>query len=257
MKTKWLLSAALSAMASTLAPAQALAQTAPERPGTSADVGEIIVTAQKREQKLSDVGMAITAVTGEQLAKRGVTDVVGLTKIEPSLQFARSGYGTPVYTLRGVGYFDQSLSATSAVAIYQDEVAYTYPVMTKGALLDLERVEVLRGPQGTLYGQNATGGAVNFIAARPTSIFAAGFDANYGRFNDVDLSGFVSGPLSPTLNARLALRLQEGGAWQKSNTRQDTLGDKDNKFGRLLLDWRPTDNFTATLNINGWTDNTE
>jgi len=222
-----------------------------------AQLSEIVVTAQKRSQKINDVGMAITAATGRELIEKNVTSVAGLTRIEPSLQFSQSNNGTPVYTIRGVGYFEQSLTATPTVSVYQDEVAYTYPIMTKGALLDVERVEVLKGPQGTLYGQNATGGAINFIAAKPTDHFAAGMDATYARFNAVDLSGFVSGPLTDTLSARLALRLQEGGAWQKSDTRDEMLGNKDNKFGRLLLTWRPNDRFSATLNVNGWADDSD
>jgi iron complex outermembrane recepter protein len=218
---------------------------------------EIVVTAQKREQRLSDVGMAVTAVRGDELVDRGVTSVADLTKLEPSLQYAQGNFGTPTYTIRGVGYFDQSLAASPTVSVYQDEVAYTYPSLTKGALLDVERVEILKGPQGTLYGQNATGGAINFIAAKPTNTFASGMDVSYGRFDDTQISGFVSGPVTSTLNARLAVSLEEGGAWQKSDTRDDTLGDKDVKIARLLLDWHPSDALKMNVNLNGWTDDSE
>jgi iron complex outermembrane recepter protein len=262
MKTKWLAVAVVCTLVSGLAPWGMQAYADPETTGAAptnnvAELSEIIVTAQKREQRLSDVGMAITAVRGDELRERGVTSVADLTQIEPSLQFAQGNTGTPIYTIRGVGYFDQSLAASPTVSVYQDEVAYTYPSLTKGALLDVERVEILKGPQGTLYGQNATGGAINFVAAKPTDTFAAGFDATYGRFNSTLLTGFVSGPLSPTLSARLAASLEEGGAWQKSDTRDDTLGNKDIKILRLLLDWHPSDALKATVNLNGWTDNSE
>jgi iron complex outermembrane receptor protein len=236
-------------------PADANAAAPTETSGTGLE--EIVVTAQKRSENINDVGMSITAVTGEQLVERGVTEVKDLTRIEPSLQFSQTAYGTPIYTIRGIGYYEESLSASSAVAVYQDEVAYPFPVMTKGVLLDLDRVEVLKGPQGTLYGQNATAGAINFIAAKPTSTFTAGFDDTYGRFNDNHLSGFVSGPLTPTLNARLSASIEEGGAWQKSETRNDTLGNKDTQIARLILDWSPTERFHASLNLNGWEDHSE
>lgn len=218
---------------------------------------EIIVTAQKREQRLNDVGMSITAVTGEELTSRGVIEVSQLTKIEPSLQYSPSNNGTPVYTIRGVGYFEQSLSATPAVSLYQDEVPFTYPIMTRGALLDVERVEVLKGPQGTLYGQNATGGLVNFIPASPTDYFEAGGQFTIARFNHTIVNGFISGPLGPTLTGRLSAQIEQGGAWQKSVTRDDELGDKNTKVARLLLDWEPSSSFRARLNLNGWTDNSE
>jgi iron complex outermembrane recepter protein len=156
-----------------------------------------------------------------------------------------------------VGYYEQSLAAAPAVSVYQDEVAYSYPVMTKGALLDIDRVEILKGPQGTHYGQNATGGLINFIAAKPTDSFTAGVTDTYSRFNENKFDGFISGPLAPTLSARLAVSLDEGGAWQKSDTRDDTLGNKDVKIGRLLLDWQPVDNLKVSLNVNGWTDDSQ
>jgi iron complex outermembrane recepter protein len=254
--TKCLWAAALLGMSIRLAVAAT-----PTGDTAAADSGatleEVVVTAQKREQRLSDVGMAITAVRGDELVDRGVTSVADLTKFEPSLQFAQSNLGTPIYTIRGVGYFDQSLAAAPTVSVYQDEVAYTYPSLTKGALLDVERVEILKGPQGTLYGQNATGGAINFIAAKPTSTFASGMDISYGRFNDTQISGFISGPLTSTLNARLAASMEEGGAWQTSDTRDDTLGNKDIKVARLLLDWHPDDALRVNTNFNAWSDDSE
>jgi iron complex outermembrane receptor protein len=251
-KLNWLLaSTVLCTMIVT--PAFAQASNADQ---VSAD-GDIIVTAQKREQRLNDVGMAITAASGDTLVRSGITDVGGLTKLEPSLQFSQSNTGTPVFTIRGVGYFDQSLAASPTVSVYQDEVPYAFSSLTKGALLDVERVEILKGPQGTLYGQNATGGAINFIAAKPTDHFTFGVDGSFARFGQTTLSGFVSGPITSTLRARLAGSIERGGAWQYSNTRDDKLGDRNQKVGRLLLDWQPSDAFTASLNLNGWTDRSE
>jgi outer membrane receptor protein involved in Fe transport len=218
---------------------------------------ELVVTAQKRSEKISEVPMSITAATGDTLRSKAIFDPSGLTEIEPSLQFAPSPYGTPIYTIRGVGYFEQSLAATPAVSIYQNEVPYLYPIMSKGALLDLDHVEILKGPQGILYGQNSTGGAINFDAAQPTRTLAAGVDATWARFNATHLDGYVSGPLTDTLSARLSASLDEGGAWQKSTTRNDTLGNKDLQTGRLILDWEPTDRFSARLNINGFEDHSQ
>jgi iron complex outermembrane receptor protein len=224
---------------------------------TTSELEEIVVTAQKRQQSVDSVGMTINAVTGEQLREQGIKNLADLVKIEPSFTVAQNSVGQPVYSIRGIGYNSTSLGAPPAVSIYVDEVAYPYAAMAKGATLDLERVEVLKGPQGTLFGENATGGAVNYIAAKATDRLEFGVDASYARFNATTLDGFVSGPITDTLKARLAFSVDEGGAWQRSTTRDDTLGDKNNKFARLLLDWAPTDRLKVSLNLNGWTDNSD
>lgn len=237
--------------------AQAQTSTAPATPERAA-IGDIIVTAQKRGENINSVPLAITAATGDQLIQKGVVSVGDLTKIEPSLQLTQSQSGTPVFTLRGVGYFEQSLSATPTVSIYQDEVPFAFPSLSRGVILDPERVEILKGPQGTLYGQNATGGAVNFIAAKPTKTLKVGGDLSYGRFDEVIGSAFISGPVSPTIGMRLSGRVESGGAWQRSVTRPgDKLGDKNSKMVRLITDWSPSDNFKASLNLNAWWDKSE
>jgi outer membrane receptor protein involved in Fe transport len=118
-------------------------------------------------------------------------------------------------------------------------------------------VEVLKGPQGTLFGSNATGGAINFVAAKPTSTLKAGFDLGYGRFNTVEASGFISGPLSDTLSVRLAVKAVRGDEWQQSYTRDDRLGKTNTSAARLIIDWRPTDRLKLQLNVNGWRDKSD
>jgi outer membrane receptor protein involved in Fe transport len=129
--------------------------------------------------------------------------------------------------------------------------------MTEGVVLDLERVEALKGPQGTLFGQNSTGGAINFVAAKPTKDFKTGFDLSYGRFADFEGEGFVSGPLSDTVTARLAVRTEQSGDWQRDYTRQDYLGARHFDTGRLLIDFDPNSSVHLELNINGWKDTSD
>jgi len=252
---------AAPAAAQSLGGASATPANRASTPAAAADaayaIDEIVVTAQKRSQSINTVGMSITAATGETLQAKGVHEVADLTKIDPSFQYSQSSNSTPVFTIRGVGYFEQSLAATPTVSIYQDEVPYPVGAMSRGALLDVERVEVLKGPQGTLFGQNATGGAVNFIAAQPTSETTSGLSASLERFGRVQAEGFVSGALSSTVRARLSASLDQGGAWQKSRTRDDTLGDRDTLVGRLLLEWTPSERLEATLNLNSWRDKSE
>lgn len=215
---------------------------------------EIVVTASKRAENLSDVPMSITAFTGEALNDKGINDVQDLVKVTPGLSYAESGLGTPVYSLRGVGFFETSIGARPTVSVYVDEAPLPFSVMTEGALFDLQRVEILKGPQGTLFGQNSTGGAINYIAAKPSSTFHAGGAVSYDQFNTLDAQGYVTGPLAPNLNARLAVRAVRGGAWQESYTRSAELGDQKFTQGRFLLDYTPTDRLKISLNLNGFID---
>lgn len=224
----------------------------------TAGVGEIIVTAQKREQRVNDVGMSIAAISGDDLAQRGITSPSDLSRAVTGFTATPSEAQTPIYTLRGVGFFDHTLSSSPAVSVYVDEAALPYPVMGAGATLDVSRVEVLKGPQGTLFGQNSTGGAINFVAAKPTDRFEMGVDVTHeARFGETDASAFVSGPVTGNLNARLALRAVQGGSWQRSTTRDDRLGDDRKQFGRLLLDWQPTARLSVSLNLNGFIDRSD
>ncbi|BAV66901.1 TonB-dependent receptor plug domain-containing protein [Sphingobium cloacae] len=137
-------------------------------------IDEIIVTANKREQNLSKVGAAVAAFSGGDLAAARVTSVADLPNVTPGLAYTVTANATPVYTLRGVGFYEASLAAYPSVSLYMDQAPLPLPIMASLSLFDLERVEVLKGPQGTLFGNNATAGAINFIAAKPTDQFAAG-----------------------------------------------------------------------------------
>jgi outer membrane receptor protein involved in Fe transport len=221
---------------------------------SQADDNVIIVTANKRAQNINDVGLSITAETGETLLTRGINSPTDLGKIVPGLTVQPSPFNTPVYTLRGVGFYETSLSAAPTVAVYTDEVALPFSATTRGVAFDIERVEVLKGPQGTLFGQNTTGGAINYIANKPTDVFAAGLDLSYGRFNTVDATAFISGPLGDSLKARLAVRGVHGDEWQYSYTRNDKLGRVRQLQGRFQLEFEPTDTIKLLFNANGWID---
>ncbi|MGE4409046.1 MAG: TonB-dependent receptor [Sphingobium sp.] len=219
---------------------------------------EIIVTAQKRSERLSDVPLSVTAASGAQLARQNITSAADLERIVPGFSYQQSSYGPPVFSIRGIGVYDTFVGMSPTVTVYVDQVPLPYLAMAAGASVDLERVEVLKGPQGTLFGQNATGGAINYIAAKPTREMEAGLDLTYGRFNQFDGQVFVSGPLSDTVRARLVVRHEGRGGWQRSLSRPgDKLGDRDFTTARLLLDWEPNDRVTFSFNANGWLDKSE
>jgi iron complex outermembrane recepter protein len=231
------------------------AQPPPSSEASGTTVGAIVVTANKREQNINEVPMSITAASGDQLTRLGVTNTQDLTKIVPGFNYTPTYYGTPVYSIRGVGFVDTSLAASPTVSVYTDEVPLPYSILTQGASLDLQRVEVLKGPQGTLFGENATGGAVNYISNKPTDTLQAGTDLSYGRFNTVDAQGFVSGPIAgDVLDFRLAARVIRSDDWQESYTRDATNGAQRFFDTRAMLAFKPTSNFRALLTLNYWQD---
>lgn len=219
---------------------------------------EIIVTAQKRTQSANDVGIAIETISGENLRDRGIIDTAALASAIPGFTFSESGFGTPIYTLRGVGFDDPSVQSTSTVGVYVDEVAIPYPIMTRGVLMDMARVEVLKGPQGTLYGRNSTGGAINYITNKPTDEFEASVSVGYGRFDVTEVSGFVSASLSDTMGVRIAgktTRSSEG--WQESLTTDAELGEQERNALRAILVFNPTESLDITVNASWWNDKSD
>jgi iron complex outermembrane recepter protein len=219
--------------------------------------GEIIVTATKRGESVNDVPMSITAATGADLAAAGINSADDLGKIVPGFTFTQSAYSTPVYSLRGVGFYNYDIASTPTVTVYQDEAPLAFSAMSRGASFDLERVEVLKGPQGLLFGSNSTGGAVNYIAARPTKDFKVGLDVGYGRFNAWELGGFVSGPLGDKVGIRLAARHEGSGEWQRSTTRNDGLGKRDFTQMRLQFDIQASERLTAKLGVSAFWDQSD
>lgn len=258
LSTSAVMALAVPAFAQVASPPPETAEAAaPVNDETARTLGTIVVTAQKREQSLNEVPMSITALSGDQLTARGVSDIESLVKFTPGLSYVESGASVPVYSLRGVGFFDTTLGSRPTVAVYQDEVSLPFSIMAQGAAFDLDRVEVLKGPQGTLFGQNSTGGAINYIAAKPRSDMSGKIAASYSSFNTLDATGHVNAPLSDALNARFSARALVSDGWQESLTRDDTLGAKSFYQGRLQFDWQAAENLSLLINLNGFVDNSE
>lgn len=216
-------------------------------------IEEVVVTAQKKSQSINDVGMAITAFSGDTIKELGVSNTTDMAALTPGLTYTSVFFGPPIYTMRGVGFKDTSYNSAFTVGVYVDEAAIAYPIMTLGAVIDLERVEVLKGPQGTLYGRNNTGGAINYIANKPTENFEAGITASYGNYSTLDTEGYISGSLTDNIRGRLALKTtQADEGWQKNIITGDKLGDRDESALRLSLAADITDDLDALLQISWW-----
>lgn len=243
---------ALAALCSTIATAQ---QASPERATT---IDEVIVTAQRREQAAQDVGIALSVLSGESLTQQGVTNVNQLQNATPNLEVEPAfGGGAAQFRLRGVGFQDYASNNSPTVGVYVNEVAYPVPVMTQGLIFDIDRVEVLRGPQGTLYGRNTTGGAISLVTKRPTEDLSAGLMTEWGSQDQFRAEGHVSGPLASTVRGRLAVSTEQGGAWQRHRDTGETLGDADRSGARALIDWTPSDSLSFLLDVHGGIDKSE
>lgn len=223
-----------------------------------ASADSIMVTAQRRTQSLQDVGIALNAFTGAELITQGVSTVNGLENITPSLEIeSQFGSGQPSFSIRGVGFRDYATNNAPTVGIYVDDVPYPVPVMTQGVLFDVERVEVLRGPQGTLYGRNTTGGAIKVISKRPTAENAAGLTVEGGRFGRIETEGFVSGAVSDAIRVRLSGATAHGGAWQVNRETGEELGDAEQYALRGLAEVDLSQNVQALFNLHGFIDNSD
>ncbi|MEO1151541.1 MAG: TonB-dependent receptor [Pseudomonadota bacterium] len=224
------------------------------------DVGlsEIIVTARRREERAQDVGIAITALTGDALIDNGIATINNLENFTPNLEIENQfGSAQPSFSIRGIGFRDYATLNAPTVGIYVDDVAYPVPVTTQGVLFDVARAEVLRGPQGTLYGRNTTGGAIKLISNRPTDDFAAGLTVEAGRFGRVNAEGYVSGALSDGIRARLAATTTQGGDWQVNRETGQTLGAANRFAARALVDIDLGANAALLLNVHGTIDQSD
>lgn len=218
---------------------------------------EIVVTAQKRSQAINDVGLAIVALDGDSIQRQQISTLADVAKAVPGLDFAITNNNTPVLTLRGIGFYESSLSTAPAVSVYVDEAPLPLPILSTHAAFDLERIEIMKGPQGTLFGQNSTGGALNYSVAKPTDELETGLDLSYARFDTVMLDGYVSGAWSDTVKSRVSVHGVTSDGWQKSRSRSERNGDADVLAMRVLTEFTPSDRASFTLNLNGWRDRSD
>lgn len=191
-----------------------------EEGGASGGIGEIVVTAQKRAENVQDVPIAISAFTSETLQERTIGDVSGLSSITPNVTLDAS---TPFSgsssvlgaTIRGIGSNDFAFNVDSAVGVYLDGVYLGRSIGANQDLLDVERIEILKGPQGTLFGRNTIGGAISIVTHTPGDEFKGKGDVTLGRYNRIQIRGLVDIPLADGLSSSLAFGMHKRDGYQK------------------------------------------
>jgi iron complex outermembrane recepter protein len=217
-------------------------------------IGEIVVTAQRREESNLQVGLTLTALSADALAQQRVEQVLDLKGRVPNLDIKEQVPGAmPVITIRGVGLNDFGAANSPSAGVYLDQVYVASIAMMAFDMFDLERIEVLKGPQGTLYGRNSTAGALNIITRKPQQSFEAYTTLGYGNYDTLDFEGAVNLPLGETAALRFSGKTiqQSEGYWESRRLPGETLGDRDLMMGRLQLALAPGDSFDLNLKVEG------
>lgn len=241
MARTWIMSASALALACG-APGWAFAQSS--TPGTILD--ELVVTAQKREESVQDVPIAVSAYSEQALKAQGIDGAGNLVQSVPNLTYTRRSLRTN-FQIRGVGAQLVATGGDDGVGIHHNNTPLTANRIADAEFYDVERVEVLRGPQGTLYGRNATGGVVNIITNKPTSEFDASITAEFGNYDSLKYQGFINIPLGEKLALRAAgFALQRDGYTENTLNGQD-LDDRQIWAGRVTLWFEPTETIRGFL----------
>lgn len=215
-------------------------------------IEEVVVTAQKRAQSAQDIGVAVSAFAGDDIRKLNLDSATDLAGHTPGLSTTNgTSGGTPIFAIRGIGLDDFNINNSSGVGVYVDEVFASSPMLLGFQLMDIERVEVLKGPQGTLYGKNTTGGAINFVSNKPSEDFSASVTAGYSRWGRVDLDGYVNGSLSESVNGRVAYSYsKQNEGWQTDIDTGEEFGKADKLAVRTLLSVDLSNDTDVLLNLH-------
>ena len=246
--------AALLMLATSLTPANAEAAAeanadAAELAGEASDTGEILVTARRRSENVQDVPVAISVVGSEALDARGVFNINRLTQLQPALQFYSTNPRNTFINIRGLGapFGLTNDGFEQGVGIYIDQVYYNRIASATLDFVDVDQIEVLRGPQGTLYGKNTTAGAINITTRPPGFELEGKAELSLGNYNFKQAKASVSGPLSDTVAARISATLTDRQGTIRNVATNQYVNSLDNLGLRGALLWKPTDTLSLTL----------
>jgi iron complex outermembrane receptor protein len=229
----------------------ALAQTA--APASTDQNQDIIVTAQRRREESQNVGMAITAVAGQALREAGVNSARDLVKIAANLQIEDPGNGVnPIINIRGIGERTTDPHVEAPTAVYFDDAYVSFGLASSQPYFDLDRIEVLSGPQGTTFGRNTTAGVINVISKRPSQTFEGYVQSDFGSYGEHGLEGAIGGPLSSTLSARVSAYWRDNDNYVKNLGPGGDTGAHKTLFLRGQLLFEPSDRVSILLNARHW-----
>ncbi len=245
-KMDWL---AVTAIAPFLATGSAWAQQAPH---TTEGIDEIIVTAEKREESLQKVPVSVTAMTGEALTSTGISNVEDLQFFVPGVSITNDSMA--IINIRGIGTSAFGVATDPSTTVHYDGVYIARPTTSYQDLFDVERIEILRGPQGVLFGRNSAGGTLNIISKMPTEELSGTLGLTLGNYGKRALSGTIAGPLGDKAGVRVTLLgNQRDGIYRDTVTRR-RYQNEDNLAARVTLALDPTDNLQIVLRADASRD---
>ena len=220
---------------------------------TTGRIETVVVTAEKRSEDIQAVPISIQAFSAKQISDLGIKASTDLSQFTPNLDIALpAGNGNqPIITIRGVGLNDYDTNNAGPNGIYLDEVYLSSPASQTFQAFDLERIEVLKGPQGTLYGRNTSGGAINFVTAKPTDEFTGNFHGEYGAFDTYQLEGAVGGQLTDGLDGRISIVKNGSGGYTFNSLTGTRENGANNIAGRAQLLWKPSEDLSFLLSVHG------
>jgi iron complex outermembrane receptor protein len=224
--------------------------------GAEDKLAEIVVTAQKREQNLQDVGTSVTAFDANALARLGLRDVTDIVGQVPGLQFNQFGATVTIYNIRGISQNDFNDHQEAPVAVYNDDAYVASTGALAGTLFDLQRVEVLRGPQGTLFGRNATGGLIQYISNKPTDQPQGYLDLTVGNFGEIDSEGAIGGPITDTISTRASFATSHHDGYI-TNRIGPSIADQKQYAARLQLRIKSSENSEILVKLHALTNDNE
>jgi len=204
-------------------------------------VQTLVVTAQRREEAIQDVPVAVSAFSADSLKNKRIEGGQDLLHAVPNVNFARGNFGGFNFQIRGIGTKTVGTSADGGISVHENDMPLIASSLGDGDFFDVERVEVLRGPQGTLFGRNATGGVVNIISNKPTDRYQAEVTAEYGNFDSKRLKGFVNVPFSDTVAVRAAVNYLKRDGFATNTYLNANEDNRDMWSGRLSAQWKPTE----------------
>ncbi len=237
-----------------LVAAQAAAQTAPSPVAPPAGrVREVIVTAQRRAEDVQTVPISIQAIGGQALRELGVKSSTDLAQFTPNVEIALpNGQGNqPIIAIRGIGLNDYDTNNAGPNGVYLDEVYLSSPASQTFQTFDLDRLEVLKGPQGTLYGRNASGGAINFVTTRPSDEATANLHVEDSSYDTVNVEGAAGGRIAPGLDGRVAFTVNESNGYMHNTYTGTSENGANNYAGRGELLYRPSPDLKILFNVHG------